>query len=78
MADLKNLKRQLKSQLSKGVIEDWTTYIDEADEHFIKCLIPELYMLDNQDLVELFRQNNIYSYADLCNHYSKELGISGD
>lgn len=77
-------KRQLKKQLQKmkdmlvfSDADDWCDEINEADEIFIKCLIHSLAEYDREELRELFKEESIHNFNDLCCHYAEELGITG-
>lgn len=74
-------RRQLKKQLQKMKeqiqvdVMDWTVDISQGDYEFIICLIPSLSKYTRLELIDFCRDNDIYSYVDLCNHFYMELGI---
>ena len=77
-------RRQLKKQLQKLKeqiqvdVMDWTVDISQGDYEFIISLIPSLSEYTRLELIDFCKDNDIYNYMDLCNHFYLELGIGGE
>lgn len=77
-------RRQLKKQLQKMKeqiqvdVMDWTVDISQGDYEFIISLIPSLSEYTRLELIDFCKDNDIYNYMDLCNHFYLELGIGNE
>lgn len=71
---LKKLIQKMKEQIQVEV-SDWTVDISQGDYEFIISLIPSLSEYTRLELIDFCKDNDIYNYVDLCNHFYMELGI---
>ena len=71
---LKKLIQKMKEQIQVEV-SDWTVDISQGDYEFIISLIPTLSEYTRLELIDFCKDNDIYNYVDLCNHFYMELGI---